>query len=89
MSKKKDNHIIVAIHVTDRVKQASRVQSILTKYGGYIKTRIGLHEAKGKAASSNGLILLELVGAQRCSNIIIAELNAITGVEAKGVIFEH
>ncbi|MFZ2658349.1 MAG: hypothetical protein WAX69_25675 [Victivallales bacterium] len=87
--KKKDNHIIVAIHVTDRVKQASRVQSVLTKYGGYIKTRIGLHEAKGKAASPNGLILLELVGADSCCRTILANLNAVSGVEAKSVIFEH
>ncbi|HBC87234.1 MAG TPA: hypothetical protein DCZ94_09790 [Lentisphaeria bacterium] len=86
---KKDNHIIVAIHVTDRVKQASRVQAVLTKYGGYIKTRIGLHEAKGKAASPNGLILLELVGADNCSRNILKELNSVTGVEAKCVIFEH
>jgi hypothetical protein len=87
--KKKNSHIIVAIHVTDRVKQVIRVQSVLTKYGGYIKTRIGLHEAKGKSASPNGIMLLELVGAHRCCKDILAELNAISGVEAKSIVFEH
>lgn len=87
--KKKGDHIIIAIHVTDRIRQASRVQSVLTEYGGYIKTRIGLHEASGRAASPNGIMLLELVGAERCSKKIITDLNAISGVEAKSVIFEH
>ncbi len=89
MPKKKEDHIIVAVHVTDRAKQASRVQSILTKYGGFIKTRIGLHEAKGRTASPNGLILLELVGAGRICGRVSSELNAIAGVEAKTVVFEH
>ena len=88
--KKKGDHIIIAIHVTDRVIQASRVQSLLTKYGGYIKTRIGLHEAgSGRSTSPNGIMLLELVGAERCSRKIISDLNAISGVEAKSVVFEH
>ena len=52
--KEKDRHVIVAIHVTDRVEQASVVQTVLTQYGGFIKTRIGLHEATGKGASPNG-----------------------------------
>jgi len=87
--KKKDSHIIAAIHVTDRVKQASLVQAVLTKYGKHIKTRIGLHEATGRVAAPNGVILLELVKAQRCSKSLIAALNAISGVEAKLVVFEH
>jgi len=89
MAQKKDDHIIVAIHVTNRVKQASAVQAVLTKYGGHIKTRIGLHEATGRAVGPNGLILLELVGAQRKYASVIDALNAISGVEAKNIVFAH
>jgi hypothetical protein len=89
MAKRIDNHIIVAIHVTNRVKQASLVQTVLTRYGAFIKTRIGLHEATGKSPSPNGIILLELVGAQREANGIMAALNAIRGVEAQLVVFTH
>lgn len=85
----KNDHIIMAIHVTDRVKQASRVQSILTEYGGSIKTRIGLHEASERKASSNGMILVEFVGTRRRSENMLASLNEITGVEAKSIIFQH
>ncbi|MEI6972394.1 MAG: hypothetical protein WCL44_12865 [bacterium] len=87
--RRKASHVIVAIHVTDRVKQASRVQELLTRYGSSIKTRIGLHEASGTAAGPNGVILLELIGAERNCHAIIASLNAIAGVEAKSVVFEH
>ncbi len=82
-------HIIIAIHITNRVKQASLVQALLTKYGKYIKTRIGLHEATGKATAPNGIILLELVKAERCTETFLASLNAITGVEAECIIFDH
>ncbi len=85
----KNDHIIMAIHVTNRVKQASRVQQVLTQYGGSIKTRIGLHEATGTKASSNGMILVEFVGASRRSVNMLAALNAITGVEAKSIVFQH
>lgn len=89
MAQKKDSHIIVAIHVNNRVKQASLVQSLLTKYGKHIKTRIGLHEATGKAVAPNGVIVLELVGAERCVKSLLDALNAISGVEAQCVVFEH
>jgi hypothetical protein len=89
MSMSKEDHIIVAIHITNRVRQASVVQTLLTKYGKYIKTRIGLHEATGRTTAPNGIILLELVKAERCTGTLLTALNAIKGVEAQCVIFEH
>ncbi len=89
MKKTSQDHIIAAIHVTNRVKQAGAVQGLLTRYGAQIKTRIGLHETTGRKASANGLILLELVGSQRRAETLLAELNAIAGVEAQTVIFAH
>lgn len=89
MKNKPDDHIVVGIHVTNRVKQAGRVQQVLTRYGANIKTRIGLHEATGRAVSPNGVILLEMVGAKkRCCSIVDA-LNAIAGVACKILVFEH
>jgi len=83
------DHIIVAVHITNRVKQATVVQSLLSEYGGSIKTRVGLHEPKPRGVSPNGVILLELVGSQRRAGILIAALNAVRGVEAKSIVFEH
>lgn len=89
MSKVKSDHIIMAIHVTDRVKQASLVQDVLTKYGGSIKTRIGLHEASEIKASTNGLILVEFVGTLKKCEKMLSALNTVDGVEAKSLIFQH
>jgi len=86
---KKQDHIIVAIHVTDRVTQAGKVQSVLTKYGGSIKTRVGLHEPTLRGASPNGVILLELVGPQEIARTVVAALEKIGGVEAQSIVFAH
>ncbi|MFA6292815.1 MAG: hypothetical protein WC637_13590 [Victivallales bacterium] len=87
--KKKQDHIIVAIHVTDRVKQAGMVQKVLTRYGGNIKTRIGLHEPTLHGVSPNGVIILEVVGSQKLAFTLIGTLRKITGVEASSIVFEH
>ncbi|MCK5802172.1 MAG: hypothetical protein KAI66_05040 [Lentisphaeria bacterium] len=89
MADQRDDHIILAIHVTDRVEQASSVQAVLTNCGGNIKTRIGLHEATNGAASPNGVILLELVGSDAQVQALIASLNDIVGVETKNIVFGH
>ena len=85
----KSDHIIVAVHITERTTQAALVQSILTENGGSIKTRVGLHEPTPSGASPSGVILLELVSSQSESNDIIDSLNAISGVEAKSIVFAH
>lgn len=52
-----DTHIILGIHVSDRLKNAVDVQKVFTEYGCNIKTRIGLHDADEnvcpRAASSS------------------------------------
>ena len=57
----KENRIL-GVLITNRQKEAGKVQSVLTKYGCSIKTRLGLHEATDELYSTNGLILLELTG---------------------------
>lgn len=51
---------IIGIKVSNRLSSAAEVQSILTKFGCVIRTRIGLHnEVEGKC-SPDGIILLEI-----------------------------
>ena len=83
------NHVIIGIHIQDRVKQAQDVQKLLTDYGCYIKTRLGLHEADDEVCAANGLILLELVGDQSKSEELASKLNAFDGVDAQKMIFVH
>jgi hypothetical protein len=86
---KSHKHILVGVHITDRVKHASEVQKVFTAYGAHIKTRLGLHDVEDRTSSPNGIILLELVGDEiKCSSIV-KKLAAIKGVEAKKMVFSH
>lgn len=53
--------IIVGFILHERIKSASKVQELLSKYGCYINTRLGLHVASSDTCSPQGLILLEFV----------------------------
>lgn len=85
----KDQHIIMGIHVDDRIKKASEVQGLLTEYGCNVKTRIGLHEVTGSFCAGYGLILLELIGGQATADELTAKLNALPGVEVKTMTFDY
>jgi hypothetical protein len=82
-------HIIMGIHITDRIHHVRSVQEVLTEYGCSIRTRLGLHEADKGFCSSSGLVILEmtddLVTAQELAN----KLNAIEGVEVQTMVFNH
>lgn len=84
-----DKHILVGVHITERVKHAAAVQQILTCFGCQIRTRIGLHEADQGVCSANGLILLELVDDDAKLADLKNELDAVDGVEVQTMIFEH
>ncbi len=86
---KKDNHIILAVHITDRVKKAPKIQQVLSKYGCSIKTRLGLHEASSDFCSPNGLVLLEMLDDAKTVKALQAELEKIVGVETKRIVFGH
>jgi len=86
---KKHSHVIVGIHVTDRVKHAGVVQKVLTDYGAHIKTRLGLHDIGEEFSSPNGIIILEMVGGERQCLTILKKLATIRGIEAKKMVFRH
>jgi len=85
----KEKHVIMGVHVTDRLQRAEEVQRTLSEFGEHIKTRLGLHEVEDGRSSPNGLILLEFVGDDsRCAEMT-AKLAAIGGVEVKTMVFDH
>jgi hypothetical protein len=85
----KEAHVILGIHITDRLSEAVEVQKHLTAHGKFIKTRLGLHEVGDEAAGVNGVLILEMVGGEAKADALAGELNAIEGVEAKKLTFEH
>jgi hypothetical protein len=82
-------HIILGVHINDRVREVPDVQQILTQYGCQIKTRIGLHHVDEKLCSPRGLILLEMYGDEGPCDELANELAAIEGVEVQKMVFDH
>ncbi len=78
---------IMGVRIADREKDAKTVQNILTEYGCYIKTRLGLHEAVN-SCSSSGIIILEFVAdSDEHSRELMGKLQAIESVTVKTMIF--
>ena len=86
---KPDRHVILAVHVTNRVQNAQPIQSIFSEYGCYIKTRLGLHEASPDFCSTTGIILLELLDNEEVRQAMERKLDAVEGVQVQSVVFDH
>ena len=86
---KRGKHLIMGVHITDRVAHAGQVQQVLTQHGANIKTRLGLHETAEGGSSGNGLILIEMTGGDADCQALADKLNAIDGVEVKTMFFGH
>jgi hypothetical protein len=82
-------HYILGVHVTDRLKDAVRVQQLLTQHGGHIKTRLGLHELEPGSPSPRGLLLLELAGTREECDALAAKLADIDGIDVQHMVFTH
>ena len=80
---------ILGIYITDRVKEVSDVQSILTKFGCTIKTRLGLHEVKDDFCARSGLIILELTGSRDEFIKLENALLRVEGLAVRKMVFEE
>ncbi len=89
MVNKKDNHYIIGIHITNRVKNVPSVQNVLTEFGCFIKSRLGLHEITDSTCSPNGLIIVELLGGHGKEEEFVRALKAIEGVDVQKMVFTH
>lgn len=84
------NHcpIIMAVLQEKREETAVKVQDVLTKYGCYIRVRLGLHDAALDTCSPHGLILLQLCGDDIPVQDIQSELEEIPKVKVKYMSLE-
>ncbi|MDI9599747.1 MAG: hypothetical protein GXY02_07930 [Actinobacteria bacterium] len=84
-----DDHIILGIHVTDRLQEARDVQAVFTEFGCNIKTRIGLHDVDESYCSPSGVVLIEFFGDEAQADAMAAKLNAVEGVHVQKMVFDH
>jgi len=74
---------VLLILISNRKDSATKVQQILTAWGCFIKTRLGLHEDILDNCSESGLLFLELVGVEEKHLEMERKINLIQGVDAK------
>ena len=84
-----EKHILLIIHVTDRLKHAPEMQTVLTEFGCCIKTRLGLHDTSKDFCSPNGLIVLEMSGDEEKAASLESKLLRVEGIEVEKVVFDH
>ncbi|MBX7256826.1 MAG: hypothetical protein K1Y02_10720 [Candidatus Hydrogenedentes bacterium] len=84
-----DNHYILGVHITNRVKNARVIQDLFSQYGCNIKTRLGLHEVDKSFCSPNGLVILEMFGEVSLIQEMRDKLKAVEGVQVQEMIFDH
>lgn len=78
---------ILGVMINDTAKGADTIQSILTKYGCVIRTRLGIHDVDADYANDTGLMLLELNGDVNECLRLENELLAVNGIEVQKMIF--
>lgn len=75
---------IMTVLINHRKSEATQVQHLLTKYGCNIKMRLGLHETTNVFAD-DGLLILQLDGAQSDIEALEKGLGEVPGVEVKRI----
>ena len=78
---------ILGLYISDRMKESQKVQSILTKFGCSIKTRLGLHEVTDDYCATSGIMILELTGDLTECQKLENELLRLEYVELKKMVF--
>ena len=84
-----DKHIILGIHISDRLKEAVEVQKVFTEYGCNIKTRIGLHDVSENVCASSGIVLIEFFGTTAEAEAMAAKVGTVEGVDVQTMVFGH
>ena len=79
---------VLLILVSNRKESAEMVQKILTGWGCYVKTRLGIHDGVLDNCSDSGLIFLELTGETEKQEEIVRKLNLVKGVDARLINLE-
>lgn len=74
---------VLLIYMSSRKETAETTQKILTGWGCYIKTRLGIHDDVLDNCTDTGLVFIELVGEAAKHVEIERKLNLVKGVTAK------
>jgi len=80
---------IFGLLITDRIKEAGRIQGVLARNSRLIRSRLGFHELNDNVCSRVGIILLHLTGTVAEWNQFEREVREIEGVEIQVMSFVY
>lgn len=86
---KSDKHVILGIHIQDRITQVPDIQKLFSQFGCNIKTRVGLHDVNENLCASTGIILLEMIGDLGSVDELMKKLNQMDGIEVQKMVFSE
>lgn len=81
--------IVLGVLLTNRIQEAPAFQKLITDYGCFIRTRIGLHNVTDEICSVAGLILLEMFGEEAKILELEEKLRAWEGVKVQKMVFDE
>ncbi|NMC56265.1 MAG: hypothetical protein GYA50_03480 [Eubacteriaceae bacterium] len=79
--------VILGIMLKQRTETSPKFQDIISDYGCYISTRIGLHNADDTNCSPNGIILLETINEGKAQELEDKIRSNIDGVLVQKMVF--
>jgi len=80
--------IILGVKIPAQSSHIPEIQNTLLKYGGLIKTRLGLHNAGDDDSKPFGIVLLEMCGEEREIALFEAEILKHPEVEVQKMYFQ-
>ncbi|HNV51165.1 MAG: hypothetical protein WBH71_03000 [Bacteroidales bacterium] len=80
---------IIGILIRDRIKEAGKLQILLSSHNEIIRSRLGFHELSQEVCSRVGIIILTLDGNPDEWKPFEKELSAIEGIEFKEMLFNY
>lgn len=80
---------IIGLMIRDRIKEAGKLQLLLTRNSHLIKTRLGFHELNQNTCSRAGVVILHLTGNPLEWAALEEEISQIGGVEIQHMSFTY
>ncbi|PKP49786.1 MAG: hypothetical protein CVT94_03830 [Bacteroidetes bacterium HGW-Bacteroidetes-11] len=80
---------IIGLLIRDRIKEAGKLQLLLTRNSHLIKTRLGFHELNQNTCSRAGVVILHLTGNPQEWAALEEEISQIGGVEIQHMSFTY
>jgi hypothetical protein len=74
---------IVIVTTGQRTENSPKVQTVLSRNGDIIKTRLGLNRELTNEKNALGVIIMEICGDEQRTRELCNDLNAIDGIKAQ------